>query len=55
MTNTISEDRPKIPLKTRIHIISPIFFHLYREENGIVDRSEQRSILKILKPPATLI
>jgi hypothetical protein len=27
--------------KTRIYIISPIFFHLYREENSIGDRSAE--------------
>jgi hypothetical protein len=40
-TKTTFEDRPQIPHKTLIHIISSIFFRLYREENGIGDRSEE--------------
>jgi hypothetical protein len=36
--------RQKIPQKTRINIISPIFFHLYRAENSDGDRSSEEQL-----------
>ncbi len=42
-TETIFENREKVPQKLK-YIISPIFFHLYREENGLGDRSAEEHL-----------
>jgi hypothetical protein len=53
-SNSLGQSSRVILIKSPIYIISPIFFHLYLKENGIGDKGQIRSILKISKPVEVL-